>query len=79
MADEQYMAPAKTATTGFNGTKASDMNKTKKTAPNEEGQTHKNAEEELEGEQEKKLKGSPIVAQPGVNTASFLAVGRDMV
>ena len=79
LAEEQYMVPNKTATTGFNGTKASEMNKTKKTNQNDEGHTHKNADEEQDVEQEKKPKGSPIVAQPGVNTAAFLSVGRDMV
>jgi hypothetical protein len=40
------MVPNKTATTGFNGTKASDMNKTKKTSQNDEVHAHKNVDEE---------------------------------
>jgi hypothetical protein len=46
LANEQYMMPNKTTTTGFNGTKASDMNKTKKTSQNDEVHAHKNVDEE---------------------------------
>ena len=62
------------ASTAFGAGKASDMNKTKKS----EEQHNKNNEDD-ESHEEKKPKGSPIVAQPGVNTSSFLAVERGMV
>jgi hypothetical protein len=65
-AEEQYMGKS----IGFAGMKPSEMGKTKRT------EDHLNVEEEEEGEKKQR---SPIVAQPGVNTSSFLTVARNDV